>query len=388
MNDEIGSDPVSIAVALQPLVREAAAEGDRDRRLPERVARAMADAGLYRTAVPTALGGIGARPSVQIQVIEAISRADGAAGWNLMIGIETSSLVALAPDCVAELYADPTAILCGSTATLGAAGLADGGVRVRGRWPFVSGCHNANWFCGLCQIGEPPDAAVGWVVVPMADVQIHDTWNTSGMRGSGSHDVEVADVFVPEVRVIRAQPGLRVPADPRLGRIVHIPIGSRLAYNKTGVALGIARAAIDAFVELARTKTPRLTGTPLRERSFAHVALGTAEADLGAARAFVLEQVTELWDVAAAEQRVTPELRARVQIACSNAVAASIRAVAEVHRAAGTDANRAGTTLDRCQRDVVVVGQHITVAHPLIEDAARILFGLDPTSLVLGALGG
>jgi len=387
MADAVDPDFVERARALQPLVRGAAAEGDRDRRLPARVAQAMAEAGLYRLGVPTALGGFGADPATQVRVIETIAQADGAASWNLMIGIETSGLVVARPDCVAELYADPSAILCGSTATLGRATLADDGVRVRGRWPFASGCHNATWFCGLCQIGEPPDASIGWAIVPMTDVQILDTWNTTGMRGSGSHDVEVKDVFVPEVRVIRAQPGLRVPADVRLGPIAHIPIGSRLAYNKTGVALGIARAAIDAFFDLARVKTPRLTSTPLRERPFAHVALGTAEAELGAARAFVYEQVTELWNGAVAGERVTTERRARLQIACSHAVDASIRAVTEVHRAAGTTANEAGSTLDRCHRDVVVVGQHLTVSRPLIEDAARLLLGLEPTSLVLGAMG-
>lgn len=381
------ADLLARAVALQPLVREAAPEGDRDRHLPERVARAMAEAGLYRLAVPSAFGGYGADPATQIAAIEAISRADGSAGWNLMIGIETSALVALAPESVADLYADPTAILCSSTATLGQATVEEGGVRVRGRWPFASGCHNATWFCGLCQIGEPPDATIGWAVLPMNEVRILDTWNTRGMRGSGSHDIEVTDALVPAVRVIRLLPGLRAPADPRLGPSARIPTGSRLAYNKTGVALGIARAAIDAFVELAATKTPRLTSVPLRERSFAHVALGTAEAELGSARAFVFERVSELWASAVAGQPVTDEDRARLQIACSHAVAASIRAVGEVHRAAGTDANRAGTTLERCQRDVIVVGQHLTVAHPLIEDAARMLLGLEPTSLVLGAMG-
>ena len=343
----------------------------------------MAEAGLYRLALPIELGGLGADPATQIRAIEAISVGDGAAGWNLMIGIETTSLVALAPDCVSELYADPEAILCGSTATLGQATVVEGGIRLSGRWPFVSGCHNATWFSGMCQIGEPPAAGVGWGVVPMSEVRILDTWNAVGLRGSGSHDVEVDDVFVPESRVLRAGPGLAPPHDARLGPAARIPTGSRLAYNKTGVALGIARAAIDAFVELAQTKTPRFTGTTLKERSYAHVALGTAEAELGAARAFVLEQVEALWEAAVSGERITDERRARLQIACSHAVAASKRAVGSVCDVVGMDANNAGTVLERCHRDVQVVGQHVTVAAPLIEDAARILLGLEPTSMVL-----
>ena len=94
-----------------------------------------------------------------------------------------------------------------------------------------------------------------------------------------------------------------------------------------------------------------------------------------------------MWERAVAREPVKAEERARLQIACSHAVAASMRAVTEVHRAAGTDANRSGATLERCFRDVVVVGQHLTVAQPLLEDAGRMLLGLEPTSLVLGALG-
>lgn len=388
MTEPARDEWVGRAEALSDLVREAGPEGDRERRLPKRVAEAMAEAGLYRLAVPEALGGIGVEPTTQIEVIEAISKADGAAGWNLMIGIETSSLVALSPDIVAEIYSDPRAILCGSTATLGQATVVDGGVRLSGRWPFVSGCNNATWFAGLCQITEREGpASVGWVIAPMDDVTIHDTWNTTGMRGSGSHDVEVADAFVPEVRVIRPRPGLAAPDDERLGPARRIPSGARLAYNKTGVALGIARAAIDGFVDLARSKVPRFTGTTLRERAFAHTALGTAEAELGAGRAFILEQVADLWRVATEGGRITDERRARLQIACSHGVAAAIRAVLEVHRAAATDANKSGCVLEKSLRDILVVGQHITVAEPLIADAARMLMGLEPTSIFLRDMG-
>lgn len=384
---ESDDDYIVRAQALQSLARDAAPEGDRDRRLAPRVAQAMAEAGLYRLAVPAGLGGIGADPATQIEVIEAISIGDGAAGWNLMIGLETSGLVSLSPSIVAELYENSNAILCGSTAAMGQGTPEKGGVRVRGRWPFVSGSHNATWFSGLCVLGEGAEASVGWAVLPMADVTILDTWRTTGMRGSGSHDVEVAEVFVPDRRVLRPLPGLRGPKDERLGAAVRIPTGARLAYNKTGVALGIGRAAIDAFVELAIAKTPRFTATTLRERSFAHVALGTAEAELGAARAFVLEQVRGLWARACAGEKITDDCRARLQIACSHAVVASVRAVTEVHRAAGTDANREGSVIDRCMRDVLVVGQHMTVSKQLIEDSARMLLGLEPTATILRDLG-
>ncbi len=190
------------ARALRPIAREAAEQADRERRLPARVAEAMAKEGLYRVAAPKWIGGADAAPDTQIKVIEAISQGDGAAGWNLMIGIESFSLVGLAFDRDLELFADPLAIVCGSTANVGRADRVEGGYRVSGQWSFVSGCHNSHVFTGLVSVHEDGEPIAGNPVVhaaiPRDEFEILDTWQVSGLRGSGSHDVRVDDVFVPE----------------------------------------------------------------------------------------------------------------------------------------------------------------------------------------------
>jgi alkylation response protein AidB-like acyl-CoA dehydrogenase len=378
--------PIERARELRPLIEAAADEAERERRLPERVAVAMAERGLHRLAWPEALGGLEADPPTQIATIEAISAADGSTGWNLMIGMETAGLVLLGMKHPQGVLHDPLTILCGSTAAMGRAEEVDGGLRVSGRWPFVSGCHNAHWFSGLCQLHRDGELVVGappvWGLVPRGAFEILDTWNVSGMCGSGSHDVVVEDVFVAESHT--AGFGLASGEEPwRQGPLFRIPMGARLAYNKTGVSLGIARGALDAFGEFATTKRPRDSRGTLRDEPQAQIALASAEAELRSARAFVMESVGALWERVVAGDEVTLQQRAILQLACSNASQACIRAVDRVHAAAGTSANIRGAPFERRMRDVQVVRQHITVSPQLLQDVGRVLLGLDPKSLML-----
>jgi len=382
--DEV--DYTARARALMPLAREAADEADRERRLPERVALAMARAGLYRVAAPAWVGGSEQTPMEQIRVIEAIATGDGSAGWNVMIGIETFSLLGLAFAKRAECFADPAVIACSATSHTGVAEIVDGGYRVCGRWPFVSGCHNSAFFAGLVAVhrnGAPaPERPPAWALVPRARFEILDTWDVAGMRGSGSHDVVLDGVFVPDEDLGEgawsdATRGFDLPA------VMRFPLGARLAYNKTGVGFGIARAAIDAFVDLAAGKTPFLSSTSLVQRPFAQRAVALAEARLRSARALVFELAESLWDSVAAGRRIEAKQRALFHIACADAARACAEAVDGVAEAAGTSANRRGSPLERHARDARVVRQHVTVAPHLIEDAGRVLLGLEPDSVML-----
>jgi alkylation response protein AidB-like acyl-CoA dehydrogenase len=380
-------DAVQRALRLQPLVRAHAEEAERERRLPAVVARALAEAGLYRLGAPKEFHGEDSDPMTQIAVIEAISAADGSAGWNLMIGIESFGLIAPAFTTCPELIRDPRAILCSSTAAVGRAERAEGGYRVTGQWQFVSGCHNSSVFgatVALEQNGERiPGTTNAYAMVEAPHFEIVDTWHVGGLRGSGSHDVRLANVFVPNERIVSPLGAVRSDSP-----FLRFPLGSRLAYNKVGVGLGIARAAIDAFVALAGAKVPRFGTTPLRERPAAQRAVAVAEARLRSARAFVFESVATLWDAVCAGAHITTAQRALFQIACSDAVRGCAEAVDLVCDAAGTSANEAGSVLERAARDVRVVRQHTTVASHHLDDAGRVLLGLEPQGLMLrGAVG-
>jgi alkylation response protein AidB-like acyl-CoA dehydrogenase len=379
------SDPVARARALGALARGAADEAERERRLPERVAAAMAKEGLYRVATPRSFGGSEQPPATQIRVIEAIAEGDGAAGWNLMIGIESFSLMSAVFAQRAELFADPNLVVCSATSATGRAERVAGGVRVTGQWPFVSGCQNSGFFAGICALegGDAPEQPV-WALVPRGEFEILDTWNVSGLRGSGSHDVRLDGVFVPDENIGRGfWTALGEQGAAKIPPIFRIPLGTRLAYNKTGVGFGIARAAIDAFVELARGKTPFLSSTSLRERPFAQRALAQAEARLRGSRALVLEQADAVWETVQAGRKLDIEERALFQIACADAAQACAEAVDLVVEAAGTSANTLGSPLERCARDARVIRQHVTVAPHTLEDGGRVLLGLPPESVML-----
>lgn len=376
------TSPVERARALGALVREAADQADRERHLPERVAVAMAEAGLYRVAVPKEYGGLECDPRTQIETIETLSEADGAAGWNLMIGIENLSFLgpALPPDTAKRIFADPLLVVAGALNPLGRAIPVDGGYRVTGQWPFASGCHNAHWFWGQCVVYDgdhPKRAARGGPVlrealIPRSEFEILDTWHVAGLRGSGSHDVVVRDVFVPEDRITSAMATPLRLANP----LYRMPPFCRLAYNKVGVATGIARAALDEFAVLASATKRRGSSGALREKPAVQRAVAEAEILLRSARAFVFDAVGAVWEAAVAGRAARPRERALVHLACSHAVRAAAEAVGLVHEAAGTRANFEGHPLERRLRDVRVVPQHITVSSQWLESSGGVLLGL------------
>jgi alkylation response protein AidB-like acyl-CoA dehydrogenase len=369
-------DPVARARALRTLVRAHAAKAEADANPVGEVVRAFVDAGLYLVCVPACYGGYEAGPATTIEVIEAISEADGATGWALMIGIETVGLgLAWLPSEAAEhlLAETPRPVFAGALNPRGVARAVPGGYQVSGQWPFASGCMHADYFWGMCVNHDDPNDLLE-VIVPRADYEVLPTWQVNGLRGSGSHDVAVTDLFVPDARVTRTRG--RKPVHQ--GTLFRLPPYSRLAYNKVGVSLGIARAAIDAFVELCNEKTPRLASGLLRDRPRAQRAVAEAEAVLRAARAFVLDACDQQWQTVAAGGRSDRHERALVRLACSHACQEAARAVAIVCTAAGTSPNPVDSVLGRCARDVVVVPQQIMVAPHFIEDAGRVLLGLEP----------
>ena len=187
-----GGKPTERARELVPMLRACGDEAERERHLPERAAEAMAHAGLFRVAAPRRLGGAEAEPEEQIQTIEIVSAADGSVGWNLMIGIESMGFLgaALDPSVASKLFADPSLIISGALNPLGVATRVPGGYRVSGQWPFASGCHNAHYFWGQCQVRDEDGNAVSdgssqlrEALLGRDEFEILDTWHVSGLGG-------------------------------------------------------------------------------------------------------------------------------------------------------------------------------------------------------------
>lgn len=371
-NAESEPEPLRAARALAPEIAARAAEAEAARRMPADLARKLAGAGVFRTCVPVSCGGGELSARDVLRVIEEVSRADGAAGWCAMIFATTGVLAASLPEGFArEIYgANPSVVTAGAAAALGRARAVDGGHEVTGRWPFGSGCENADWLVGGTVMGEG-EAETRLVFFARDQVRILDTWYTGGLRGTGSHDFEVTDAFVPEGRSVL------LGSRPRCsGPLYQFPTFGLLALGVCAVTLGIARRAIDELVALAGAKVPTGSARSLASRAVVQRQVAEAEAALRSARAYVYGAIDDAWVVASRGESLPLANRADLRLAAAHAAWSAARAVDLVYHAAGGTAVYDASPLSRCFRDVHVATQHIMVAQPVFELTGRALLGL------------
>ena len=355
---------------------------EEQRRVPPALVTDLARAGLFRMLVPRDAGGLEVEPSVMLDVLEEIARGDGSAGWAVMIGATTGVIAAYLPEAATrEIFsATPDGVTGGVFHPRGRATVVDGGYRVSGRWPLASGCQHCAWLLGGCMVvegGKPrlreggaPEARM--MIFPAGAVTILDTWNVSGMRGTGSHDIAVEDVFVP------AERSVWFSTDPvrRGGPLYAFPVFGLLALGIAAVALGIARGAIDDLLELAGAKIPTGSRRPLAERSATQATVARASALVAASRAHLHATVDEVWQAAASGAAVTLEQRARLRLAATQTVRDAAKAVDLAYECGGATSIYADSPLQRRFRDVHVATQHILVAPATYELAGRVLLGL------------
>ena len=369
------SEPAQLAAA-RALGAEIASRGDEiesGRRLPPELARRFAEAGFFSICVPARYGGGELAAADVVRVIEELARADGAAGWCVMIGATTGMLAAsLSDDWAREIYGrNPAVITGGVTAPVGVASPADGGHRVTGRWSFGSGCQHSDWLVGGTRMGAGDAPETRLMFFAPDQIRIHDTWHASGLRGSGSHDFEVENAFVPEGRSVV------LGGHPRVsGALYQFPTLGLLALGVCAVALGIARRALDEFVLLAGGKVPTGSARTLANRPVVQRQVGEAEAALRSARAYVFASIDAAWRIASEGRSLPIEQRTDLRLAAANGAWRAAQAVDLVYHAGGGTAVYASSPLQRCFRDVHVATQHIMVAQPIFEVFGRAALGL------------
>jgi len=378
--------PLEAARSLAPRLRAAAERTEAERRLAPELVRELAAAGLFRLCVPRGLGGLEADATTLVEVIEEVARADGSAGWCTMIGATSGVVAAYLPEREArEIYGPPLAVSGGVFAPHGQAAAVPGGYRLSGRWPFASGCQHCDWLMGgalVMEDGAPRRNSRGvpesrMLLFPAREATLHDTWSVSGLRGTGSHDMEVRDLFVPRERSVSLQDDR-----PReRGPLYALPVFGFLAVGVCAVGLGIARAAIEALAALATEKTPTGSRRLLAERALVQAHVAQAEGALRAARAGLLEALAAVHD--AAPRGVTPRERALLRIAATHAARTSAQAVDAMYEAGGGSSIYAASPLQRHFRDVHVMTQHASVAPPTLELAGRVLLGLEADTSIL-----
>jgi alkylation response protein AidB-like acyl-CoA dehydrogenase len=194
-----------------------------------------------------------------------------------------------------------------------------------------------------------------YFLMPVAEVEVLDTWHTRGMRGTGTHTFEVKDVFVPEERSVLVRGAPIVTGGARY----KIPLTLVFASGDAMVALGLARGCLEAFYDLAGAKTPRYVTTLLREQGMVQFTVGKAEAALRSGRAFLVEAVGELWDELTGTGELTLERRAALRVATTHAIRLAEDIVDNVYSAAGATAIFEGHPIQRYFQDIHVITQHL-----------------------------
>jgi alkylation response protein AidB-like acyl-CoA dehydrogenase len=389
---DIDTQPlVRAAAALQPALRDYHDEIEREQRLPQALVEQLRAAGFYKMVIPRALGGLQVHPLTYLRVVELLAEGAGSVGWNLANNsIGQLVTLGLPDDGVHEIYSRGADTIIAGTAVPGGgqAMPVAGGYRVSGRWQFGSGCQESAWMLGSFQIlddGQPrrrPDGgSLYWRgVFPRTEAEIvPGSWDVAGLRGTGSFDWTVENVFLPERRTM---PQVGIPLDNQWerwpGTTYALPVQCWVGPHHSAVITGIARAGIDALIELAVEKTPRGRTGMLCENPQVQEAIGRADAILNAGRAYRSAQIAELWDVVAAGKATTLEQRARCRLASIYAGDSAREAMDLVYRHGGSTSFKRASRLAECWRDLHVVGQTVTIAPEWYPIGGRVYLGMDP----------
>src|SRR5438046_4372996 len=383
--------PVRAAAALRSVIRGYHDEIEREQRLPKALVEQFHAAGFYRLVIPRELGGLQADPLTYVRIVELLAEAAGSVGWNVANN-SVGQLVTLGlPDeGVQEIYVDGADTVIAGTAVMGGgrAVPVDGGYRVTGRWPFGTGCQESSWMLGSFQIldgAEPrrsPDgSSAHWRgIFARSEAQIVEgSWDVSGMRATGSFDWTVDDVFLPQQRTM-VHAG--IPLDNQWKRWPGIsyalPAQAWVGPHHSAVITGIARAGIDALIELAGEKTPRGRTARLGEDPQVQDAVGRADTILNAGRAYRSATIVEVWNTIAAGEDTTLEQRARCRHRAAYAAGSAREAMDLMFRHGGSTSYRRESRLAECWRDLHVVGQAVTIMPEWYPMGGRVFLKLDP----------
>jgi indole-3-acetate monooxygenase len=368
---------------IEPVLRTHSATGESQRRLADDSVKAMRENGLFRLWKPREFGGLEVDPMTAFRVFEEVSRIDSAAGWNLQLSCGVDPFAAWFSDEGAKaVFGDPNAILAGAFFPPRKALAVEGGFTVTGQTPFASGAHHCSWLLGLAHVYDADRLRLGadgqpitlMTACPATDIHILDTWNTLGMRGTGSHDIVMNEVLVPQ-RCTAPLVRRTTSASAYRGPLYRFTAWTSIAALST-TSLGIAQAAIDEFVDLAGKKTPAYTVKNLKDRSTVQMALGQAQAMLGSARAYLYEALRDFWDRACQGEFIDMPSKIKLQLAGTHAAACAVNVVDLVQSVIGTSGVRQEYRFERHFRDVHTIAHHGYIAPSRYESVGQLLFGV------------
>lgn len=363
---------------LLPVLRDRAQDAEDAREVPEESIKSLTELGLFRMLQPGRYGGMAASPLDFFAAVKLIASACGSTGWvSSVVGVHPWQLALFDERAQDEVWGeDPDTRLSSSYAPMGRATPVDGGFQFSGKWSFSSGCAHATWvFLGGLVLGEdgtPTDFRT--FLVPASDYAVEDVWNTVGLRGTGSNDIVVDDVFVPEHRTLSFTdagkckcPGHEVNTDP----VYKIPFASVFSSSISVPLIGMATGAYDAFTSYTIERVRASSGDRAAEDTFGQVAVAEASSWIDTAWERIKRYITEELELATAGEKIPMSLRIRARRDQVSASGAAVAAVDRLFENSGGKALRAGTPLQRFWRDA-----HAGRAHAINDpDKVMALYG-------------
>ncbi|MCA1455629.1 acyl-CoA dehydrogenase family protein [Bradyrhizobium sp. BRP22] len=380
-----GFDLVAKARALAPLITKDADEIERTRRLTAAVTSALVDNGLYRALLPKRFGGSEATLEAFMQMQEEIAKADASTAWCLgQCSVCAMTAAYLEPDAANEIFNVAPGILAWG-AIAHEVKVVPGGYLANARWEFASGSRQASWLGAHVRVveqdGSPRKKADGsaeirTILFPAASATMYDVWDVIGLKGTGTDSYSVENLFIPEkFAALRDDPSALREQGPLYKLSTNMVFGMGFA----ATALGVARATLDAAIELSRGKTPQGLKA-MRENNAVQGLIGRTEASLRAARAYLYATAAEVWRDLEHGDALTEGHRVALRVASTWTIHQSAAVVDTAYHMAGATAVFAANRFERRFRDMHAIAQQIQARDTHYEDAGR--------AILAGNLGG
>jgi alkylation response protein AidB-like acyl-CoA dehydrogenase len=376
MNKPTAFGLVERARALQPLIAHEADEIERTRRLTPAVTEALIENGLYRALLPQAFGGAEAPLDIFMQMQEEIAKADASTAWCLgQCAVCAMTAAYLEPDAADEIFNTPPGILAWG-AIAHEVKAVPGGYMASARWDFASGMRQASWLGAHVRVveadGTPRKKKDGspeirTILFPVASATMYDVWDVIGLKGTGTDSYSVDKLFVPEkFAALRDDPN----AVREKGPLYKLTTNAVFGMGFAATALGVARATLDAAIDLSRSKIPQGLGA-MRENTAVQGLIGRTEASLRAARAYLYATASEIWRDLERGDAVTEAHRIALRIAATWTIHQSAAVVDTAYHMAGATAVFAKNPFERRFRDMHAIAQQIQARDTHYEDAGK-----------------
>ena len=386
VSDAINKDWIARAQHLQGMIAEAADQTEAEGKVPANVMGALHDAELFRMALPRSIGGGEASPLVLMQAVEAIAQSDASTAWCVGQGTGcTWGSAYVSHEVCKDIFGSPDAILAWGPPAKALAVPVEGGYRVTGEWRFGSGSRNATWLGGHSRVcdengnhlsddsGKP---RMRTMLFPKSSAEMIDVWQVMGLKGTGSDNYKVVDLFIPEEYTTWRD---SQPDRVEMGPLYNIPLLTSYGIMFSGLTLGVARTMLEDFKKLAETKVGGGMSTVLRENAVIQSQVSINEAKLRSSRAFLMEMIEEYWNVQCSGESPSYDVRARLRLAITYAMNQAQEVANFVFQACGTNAIFEVNPFERRFRDIHTVlaqGQsHVSNYEPV----GQVLMGLPPS---------